>query len=144
MEELNEPCEALMEEQLTLEREMSHYGVKRFNDKLEEAKRMERESSTPAGISLLKGAIEPIAKGIDNEMKKIKSGQAWIHGRLFLGLEKHDSKVMAYLTIKALLDSISRSEPLNTMAIKVGRAIEDDLMLASFVKQNRPLIDKVK
>jgi DNA-directed RNA polymerase len=132
------------DEQLELEREMCHYGEKRFHDKQEEAKRKGTESTTPAAMALLKGAIEPVAKGIDNERKKLKSDRAWIHGRLFIALEKYDSETLAYLTLKSILDSVSRMEALNTMAIKVGRAIEDDLMLTSFIQQNKPLMDKVK
>jgi DNA-directed RNA polymerase len=134
----------LHDEQLSLERELSQYGIKRYDDMVAEARNRGMESSTPASMSLIKGAIEPIAKGIDEERKKIKSDRAWIHGRLFVKLEYIKSDVLAYLTIKALLDCISRRDALNTMAIKVGRAIEDDLMLTSFMKQNKPLMDKVR
>jgi hypothetical protein len=84
-----------------------------------EAKQKGRESSLPSSVSLMKGAIEPIALGIDEERKKIRSDRAWIHASIFLQTEKLDSKVMAYITMKVLLDSISRKEPLTTMAIKV-------------------------
>ena len=135
---------SLQETQLELESEMAHYGEKRFYDKIREATENSRESNNPASISLMKGALESVSKGIDEELLHLRDGKARIRKRIFAKLAETDSRVVAYLTLRALLDSISRGEALTTMAIKIGRFIEDELQLTEYMAQNRPLMDKVK
>lgn len=131
--------------QLSLEREMVSTGEKRFIDKIYEAQQNKRESTTPASVVLIKSAVEPLAEAIEEEYKRSSDGYTRIHKRLFKHLKDvTDSKVIAYLTLKAVLDSISTGDSLNAMGVKVGRYIEDELQLTSYMQQNKPLMRKVK
>lgn len=131
--------------QQQLESEMVSTGEKRFLDKIYEAQRQKRESINPASVVLIKGAIEPLAEAIEEEFARSIDRNTRIHKRLFKHLkEVADSKVIAYLTLKAVIDSISTGDTLNNMSVKVGKYIEDELQITSYMQQNKPLMDKVK
>ncbi len=134
----------LKAEQFNLEHEMAHDGEKRFYDQILEARSRGEESMTPAMRVIIKGGIEPISEGIEEEYKKIRSGKAYAHAAIFEQLSYFKNETIAYLALKTILDYCSRGMALNTMAIRIGRVLEDDLMISSFLKQNKPLIDKVK
>jgi DNA-directed RNA polymerase len=134
----------LHEQQLALERQMTKDGIKRFYDEIREAEAKGQGAVTPAMQTLLKAGIEPISKGIHEEFKKIKSDRAWVHGRIFLELQRFKPEVIAFIALKCIIQGVSQDARLNAMAIDVGSHLEDELMFSSYLKQNRPLMDKIR
>ena len=123
--------------QIELENTMKICGVKRYKKIIDDARAASNESMTKYGQMLLKGLIEPMTAEIEKYVKsqepaprKKPQEAAQVFARL-------DYEVLALVTGKNFLDSVSMEVTLTKAAIRVGEAIEMEVRLEAFEQQQR-------
>jgi DNA-directed RNA polymerase len=120
------------ERQAELEREMTSKGVESYKKALLKAQENGQESRVPAGLRMLKAAIEPTAKAIREFVEAANTGKAGRRHKAVKYLEGVDPETAAYLTARVILDKMSSSIMLQTLANRVGMAIEDEVRFRTF------------
>lgn len=132
-----------MERQIALEAEMLEATKRRFWSEIKDAKETHREDETPYGAIILRNGIDKVCASIQGYMDEFaKSGRGRRPVAVMLlnqivpviGLE-----VVAYLTLRIVVGSISSRMTLNNAAVTLGTAIEDEMHMQGFRKASPDL-----
>ena len=113
----------LITRELSLEEEMFNRGRDRFFANVNRLREQKNEGGTSYGKILLKRGIEPLANAIDEFMAKAKAGGA---GRRHMAvglLEGMDSNVVAFITLRTVIDTLTDQPVLQKIAVRIGREI---------------------
>ena len=113
---------------------MSEIGKGRYRNKIESAKAREVEGETKYGQRLMRGALPLLAKAIEDSFitwKKPKTKARWQ-----IDIVKAKAPVIAFITIKAVIDSITLRKPMSSVAAFVGARVEDEIRCSFLVKNN--------
>jgi len=130
--------------QEALEKESRALTIQRFEAQLSEKKQKDEESATYYGAPLMKRAIEPLANAIDLKIKEAESGRAGPRMTAIPTLKLFDSKVIAFFTAKTIIDKLtSRTNKLQSVAVMIGKNLEDELRYQSFQQQHPWLFQKL-
>ena len=132
---------ALVQKQL--EEEAIGIGATQFRHRMQKAQEKQRESATPAGRQLMSWAVPQLASGIQQFITEVYSGKAGPKAIAAKVLKDHDPQVVAYLTLRAIMDGISAQQRLQTIALSVSRYIEDEQRFHAIEKQAPGLWKKV-
>lgn len=136
----------LMERQYALEAEMLEVAKRRFWKQIAAAREGQREEETPYGTILMRGGIDKVAEGITAYMAGFSdkgAGRRPVAYRMLqLTLQKLPVDVVAFLTLRRVVGSISGRMTLNNSAVTLGTMIEDEIHMADF-KQIAPDLAKV-
>jgi DNA-directed RNA polymerase len=136
-----------LERQLALEEEMHVDGKIRYQSENAKAIEKGREGVTKYGRYLLKSHIDPLSKAIKEEVEKKTVGRG-VTAHKYINLAKDVGKetydVVAYLTLKSVLDSITLSQTLQKAANRIASTIEDEVRIRSFELEIKPLYDTLK
>ncbi len=113
------------DQQQALENEMLGMSVTRYRNQLAKAAENNLETATKAGLRLLKGSIDPMAEAIESYYRDVdtQKGPKPIAYKYMMLLEP---EVIAFLTAKSILNSITRRRSLTQAANQVGQMIEDE------------------
>ena len=113
-------------DQLELNLEMTESGIARYRNKVKSAKDRGKESETPYGQRLLRGAlpdfIAEISKRLEYHNKNPHAVPFFLP--LVMDMQPQD---MAMLALKVVLDSITEKRPVASTAIRMSSYIEDEL-----------------
>ncbi|MGE0175310.1 MAG: DNA-directed RNA polymerase [Oligoflexales bacterium] len=114
------------DQQLQLETEMLGMTVTRYRNQLSKAVENRLETSTKAGLRLLKGSINPMIEAIEDyyQVAYSSKGQKPAAYRYMSLLEP---EVLAFLTAKSILNSVTLKQPLTHAACQLGELIEDEV-----------------
>jgi DNA-directed RNA polymerase len=130
--------------QEALEKESRALTIQRFEAQLTERKQKEEESATYYGAPLMKRAIEPMAEAIAAKIEEAESGRSGPRMTAIPTLKKFDPKVIAFFTAKTIIDKLtSRTNKLQTVAVQIGKNLEDELRYQSFQDQHPWLFQKL-
>ena len=130
--------------QEALEKESRAETIKRFQSQLTEKKQKSEETATYYGAPLMKRAIEPLAAAIEAKIEEANSGRSGPRMTAIPTLEQFDSKVVAFFTAKTIIDKLtSRTNKLQSVAVMIGKNLEDELRYASFQEQHPWLFQKL-
>lgn len=121
----------LFNRQVELETEMQGLGTQRFWKRVQDARERELESSTAYGIALTKRAIDPLSRAIVGFLEKSKTVRGVKHIAL-RHLSTIDPDVVAFITIKSVLDSVTLRRPLQRAAVALASMIEDEARFRQF------------
>ena len=127
----------LFDRQLALEEEMVSRGMNTFRKKAADAKAAGRESATPSGAYLVKKAIQPVSKAIQDFLNTTNSGKA---GRKHIAskyLNDVPPDVAAFVGLRTCLNIISARTTLQNAAITIGAALETEARLTYFEKEDK-------
>lgn len=111
----------LEERQLALEIESVVLGRQRY----EERRAEEGESATKPGAVQMDRAIEPLTEAIKAFLAAADSGRAGRKHTALPYLSRLEPDAAAYLTIRYALDGAALGEKVNTVAIRIGSALQD-------------------
>ena len=111
--------------QSKLDEEMVNLGKERYKRKIRKAKELSIESTTPAGQRLLGKSIESLTDALELWLSNAANSPGRRH-RAFLLMSGLPAKVIAGLTAKCVLDSISIERKITSTSITLGRLIEDE------------------
>lgn len=130
--------------QEALEKESRALTIQRFEAQLTERKQKEEESATYYGAPLMKRAIEPMAEAIKAKIEEAESGRSGPRMTAIPTLKQFDPKVIAFFTAKTIIDKLtSRTNKLQTVAVQIGKNLEDELRYQSFQDQHPWLFQKL-
>lgn len=130
--------DTLMQRQLILEDEMIDLGAIRYEKRVTKSIMKGTEATTTHGKKLVAGSIEFVAEALEALVEQYATGKAG-RGRpdilaTYLPLVGDYQKV-AYITARYVINGISRRVPLLTVAMQVGRAIEDQVLFSMLAKE---------
>jgi DNA-directed RNA polymerase len=132
------------ERQMQLEQEMRDLGVSALKKALQRSAEEQEETGTVYGKRLMRAAILPTAEAIEQFIAKATSGKAGRRHAAVKLLQGVDPKVVAYLTAKTVLDSISLDIMLQTTAVELGSRIEDEVRFTQFRAEHKAYYEKTK
>jgi len=125
----------LFQQQLVLEEEMRSMGIARFNDQINKAKEKSRESRTQAVRRLMGHVHAEVVAGIEEFMKEAGSGKAGPKHSAYKFIKLLDNTdLVAHVTIRSVLDTVSGQETLQRAALKVASLLEDEVHFRQFKK----------
>lgn len=125
----------LFDRQIALEEEMQGMGIKRFKEGIQKAKEGGLESSTVYGQSFMIHSIRPLSEAITAYLKP-KNGSHALTRKILAG---QDSDVLAFLTIRTVLNSITRGDSMARVAVQIASEIEDEMRFRLFSQKAKAL-----
>lgn len=121
--------------QQKLNADMSEIGKGRYRNKIESAKAREVEGETKYGQRLMRGALPLLTKAIQDSYKTWKKPKT--KARWQIDIVESKAPVVAFIAIKAVIDSITLRKPMSSVAAFVGARVEDEIR-CSFLVRNNP------
>lgn len=122
--------------QSKLDKEMVELGKQRYATRKAKASEISAESNTIPGRMLLNRCTTELADEIQRWMDKAESGPGRRH-RCHQFLQQIDPKQAAVIASKVIIDALSTERMLTGTCIAVGRAVEDEILLADLAA-NQP------
>lgn len=118
-----------LQRQLDLEEEGVTLGIKKYRDSLTK----EAFSDLPAGVALLKRAVEPTAKAVEAFLTNNSVG-AWAGKKALIRkfLITCDVDEVAYITAKACINAITHNYTLQKTAITLASMVKDNVEYRKF------------
>lgn len=118
--------------QIELENEMRSLGIDRYQRATEARRARDQETGTKSVRRLMSGAHERVVEGLKAFIKEAGSGKAGRRHTAVTMLHGLDLDLVAHMTLRGVLDSISRRVVLVKAATQVASAIQDELRFALF------------
>lgn len=126
--------EEKVQRQLELEQEQVELGVKKYREQVKNTP----EADLPPGHVLLKAAIEPLTKAINNFKQPSRGGGRLVDTRKFL--LQIDTEEIAFITAYRLINAVSTKEPVQHAAITLAGMLKDHLEYKKFKKDKPNLL----
>jgi len=127
-----------VQKQMAVEQDSIDLGVERYRKNLAKG----GDDSTMVGMSLLRRAVEPTKAAIEAYIEKIKSGRADRLGGTIAFLEQFDTDVLALLTCRTVIHSLSMRPRLQTVVDALGKALEEQTNIDHLETENPKLFRK--
>lgn len=130
----------LFDRQIALEEEMQGLGAKRFWEHIQTAKEKGQEANTVYGMELAKRAVTPLSDAVTTYLTTPGKNRAVAY-RLLQG---SNPDVVAYLAVKAVLNSVTKRDPMQRVAVRIAGDIETELRFQLFRGKNKALWSVIK
>ena len=114
--------------------DMETIGLGRFRQRNESAKKRDAEIETGYGQRLMRASLPLFAKQVDSWLMELAGYKN--SARYQMDVVELDSKLVAFVTVKAVLDSITKKKPLSSVAHFVGARIEDECRCSFLLRNN--------
>lgn len=131
--------QSLLDQQKDLENDSLSQGAHRFREKLRVAAKMEQSSTMGGARRLLQLGLEPLTKAIQ---EILPGGQSGKRGRKHIAarwVERVGADAAAYMTLRALMDSLTTRSTVRNLAISTALLIQDELRFAR-LKEKEPAL----
>lgn len=113
-----------------LHTEMFEKGVAKQRRHIESAKERGAEAETIYGSRLLREGIPALVKAIEDWKKQQR--KAPVPSNAYVELNELNPRVVAFIALRSIIDSLSQRRPLSSAAIKLGAKIEDEAHYNAF------------
>lgn len=125
---------ALLERQHQHEQRAAERGAQKVRKQIQKANEKGLGADTPGGVALIKRAVAPVAKAIDEALEAARSGKAGRRHMALATMEKLPSDVLAYMALRECLHAAKRGNKtrVTTTAIHIGSMVEEELRLQTF------------
>jgi len=123
--------------------EMTELGKARYRSRKRKATEISTESNTVPGRQLLNKCSEEMTKGIFNWLLKARKSPGK-HHRCLPFMEMLPEEQIAVIASKTIIDGLSMERMLTSLAISVGRAIEDEVLLKNLEEQEPMFFRKMQ
>ena len=120
--------------QKDLNRDMESLGLGRYRQRNESAKNRDAELETRYGQRLMRASLPAYAKVIDDWKVQVDGYKN--NARYQLDCQTLHSKLLAFVAIKAVLDSITKRKSLASLSHYVGARIEDECRCKFLLENN--------
>jgi len=128
----------LWNDQVELETEMRSLGIARFHKANEKAKEKGQETRIGAVRRLMDDAHGKMVTAIEAFMAECESGKAGRKHNAYHYLKAADDvDMVAYATVKVMLDAVSSRRSLTYSAVLIAQSIEDELNYRAFEEQHK-------
>lgn len=111
--------------ELAIEESMARLGQERYWSLVQAARRRGRRTETPAGRHLMKQAVDAVEGGVREWMKMAHGGPAPA-GHAIAYLADFDPAVLAFISVRAVLDMAGHEIALTAAAHAVASALEEE------------------
>jgi DNA-directed RNA polymerase len=112
--------------QLEFELSMKEAGKRRFQKNIEKANSAGKEDETSYGARIINSYTAPLQEALEMVCKHKTKGRG-IHAVPFV--ENEDMKMIAFMTLKGIVECISKEVPISHVYLRIGRYIEDEIVL---------------
>lgn len=126
----------LFDQQLALEEEMRSLGIERFQRMVEESRSTGTETRIPTVRRFLSEAHRDVVEGIEEFKALTAAGNSSRWGVAYHVIKDVDVDLLAHLSLRSVLDSLSARSPLTKAALHVGTLIEDELHYRAYREQD--------
>jgi len=133
----------IFDRQIDLEEEMRGMGVARFREEVQAAKDNGLESTTSGTLRIMREAFEPLVKGLD-AYKVAQAKSAGRHHAAHKFIKDMPSDVVAFLSLKVLLDKMSDRRTFPQVTLAIGSQIENEKNYLKFKEESPNHYKKVK
>ena len=132
--------------QLELELEMQGMGIARFREEVRKAREQGLESTTSGVLNIMQHAFEPLCASIDTWKRKCGSGNVTAGQPPFAYkfLKDIETDILAYLSLKSVMDTISAVKFLPAVTIGIATHIQNELNFKEFKQESPNHYNKVK
>lgn len=137
------PDEDLMSLQLSLEEGMTRRGAEKYLRDVTKAVSAGREEGTAYGQTILSHRLETLSKAIDDWKQVSSKGAAGRFSATYPKVKDVDSRLLAFLTLKAVLSGISSLRTLQFVGVAIGTAVEDELRFSKIRESERKAYEKL-
>lgn len=120
------------ERQIELEEEMRSAGIARFKAQIEANRDKGRESASGSTRRLMIHAHEQVVAGINAFFEEASSGRAGAKHTAIKYLKDADLDVVAHLTLRTLLDTVSLMQKVTPVSNRIASLIEDELYFNAY------------
>ncbi len=121
-------------DQKELNSEMQTIGLGRFRQRNESAKNRDAELETAYGQRLMRASLPVFAKQVESWLLSLAGYKN--SARYQLDVVELDAKLIAFVTVKGVLDSITKKKPLSSAAHFVGARVEDECRCSFLLTNN--------
>jgi DNA-directed RNA polymerase len=126
-----------------LDKEMVELGRQRYQNRTEKAHRIAAESNTIPGRMMLNRCTTELVAEIESWIAKASTGPGRRH-RCLPFMQQLDSEKIAVIASKVIIDALSQERMLTGTCVAVGRAIEDEVLLADLADNNPDFLRQVQ
>ncbi len=123
--------EALLAEQVKLEEQMVLDGADRYMRNVNRNRERGMEDKLDYSKRIIGAKTEALANAIEEWKQAMAAGHASHRGIAYRYIHDMDNKVLAYLTLKAVLAGITKPRTLQMVTISIGTTVEDEKRLAA-------------
>lgn len=120
-----------LQDQTNLEQSMVDGGIARFNSALKKMMDKGMDSATKHGRALISIAIEKVAEGIDEVKNTSNNNRSTAKKKL----RYLDSEVAAYISMLAVVDTLSKKTTFLKLASNIGKRLEDQIRLETWIEK---------
>ena len=128
--------------QVELEREMREHGLSRYHK--QNAKKVDRgqEATTDYGQYLLRATLEKLAEALEEYLHSCKTGRAGRTATSAVLIDYLEPTVTAVITLRVVLNQITRQRAYSSASIALGMAMEDEIRIRTY-EENNPALMRV-
>lgn len=123
--------------QKQLEEKMVSMGVERYRREIAKAKEKGRESETPASVALMSKAVEPLSDALYTYISEAMKGNGGKNNLAAKQLKRLDPEVVAFITLKTLMDALSYKATVQKVATAIGASINHEINI-QMLKDKEP------
>ena len=130
--------EESFEEERKWELAMQERGRQRYLRSVNALKEKESEGNTSYGLSLIKHALSDVEEGIRAYVEKAKAGGRGRKATAAKYLFDMDLAVVSFLTLRKMVDNLSREMPLQNFATTIANEIMFEAKLKALKEEDTP------
>ena len=151
----------LITQELEFEERMIRGGIERYNKAINDAKAKGQESTTIYGLVFNQRYIKALIELIDNDIKTCMSGTAGVkqtslkllcqclskrhfNEGIFLDNSPEIWRVVSYISLKNVIDGISRAVTINELAMNISNALMMEARITLFNDKMPDKYEQVK
>jgi DNA-directed RNA polymerase len=117
----------LWDRQVTLEEQMRSLGIERFREQVRKNQERDTTSKTHSGKRMLTGLHEKVVEGIEKFIEEAEGGGAGRRHSALRFVKKLDVDVVANITLRRVVDSLSHPILFTTLASNIASMLEDEV-----------------
>lgn len=134
--ETNEEWQRKMPRQFELEEKMRNMGIDRYWSRTSRAVENHTETNTIPVKRLMNQALSDVAAGIEAFVAQAYSGKAGVKAVAVRYIEQLDAEAAALITVRTVLDGVTKGDTTVALARRVGSMIMDEVQFRQFKEQN--------
>lgn len=133
----------LLAAEVELEERMVVLGRDQIRKQIARARETGNESGTSYGKALISTSIDTVSAAVTRFIEKAKTGGAGRRHIAVKYLEQVEPDVAAFIALRLVIDSLTGKQlALQTVAVSVGKRIEDEARFARFAETNAQAYNK--
>ena len=129
--------------QVLLEKEMRESGVTRYHKNNFKKAERGQESTTSYGQYLMSATLEALQNAIEGYVKDCLEGRAGKAATGAVLVSSLEPSVTAVITLRVVLNQITRQRAYTSSSIALGMALEDEIRIRTFEENNPYLLSVV-